>query len=704
MHHVRVGVVACLVIATCLAPAGAGAQTTVQRTIQDCDGDNLLEFAPGEPHILFGSPFPPPGEGCRSRDEDSDRRGGHGGHGDDDDDDDDEGHGRKSSLLNFLQLTDFQMVDEESPGRVEFVDGSQRAPGLQPFSAAYRPQETLTTQVTESMVRQVRGAVSPVTGTKPSLTILTGDNADSQQFNETRWFVDILDGRRKIDPNSGVPTAACGATSGTRYDGVRDSGTMGAPDDGYYEPDASGGPSDDGDGYSPDRARNAAETGGRDVTVRDFPGLLERANEPFDAAGLGMPWYSAFGNHDALVQGNSPNAYLGPFGPSATETFDPVFHALVTGCIKVKQPSSAAIEEIRELYDEIGQTPTPDQIALVLARAQRVIAEGDGGTVVPPDPRRCYVAKDDNADGAGLAPGPCSSGSWIHQHFLTSGTPTGHGFAPSDPAHCVKYGDEAAACRKASEHVGDATLGRPDSAVLAHDGYYAFVPRRGFRFVVLDTVTDECGTVFCSEGSVDDTQFNWLAGQIAAAEAAGQYVLVFSHHTLRTTRFPADATEQPQHNGERVDRRGGQPQPPSAVKTLEELFCEHPTVIAHVAGHEHENYVERHGCAADLPSTAGTNPVFWHISTAAHIDWPQQSRMIELVKARGRLALVLTVLDHAGSPNPGSGAAGGGPPRLASIARELSYNDYQGSRAARGERQDRNVILPLDRPAPPNNP
>src|SRR3712207_9061809 len=86
------------------------------------------------------------------------------------------------------------MVDEESPGRVEFLDGSQRIPFASPFSAAYRPMETLTTQITEAMVRQARNTVSPVTGATLDLAILTGDNADSQQYNETRWFVDILDG------------------------------------------------------------------------------------------------------------------------------------------------------------------------------------------------------------------------------------------------------------------------------------------------------------------------------------------------------------------------------------------------------------------------------------------------------------------------------------------------------------------------------
>jgi 3',5'-cyclic AMP phosphodiesterase CpdA len=725
MGRTRVGLVSCLVVLGCLAPpAHAAPTTTVQRTIQDCDGDNLLEYTFGEEHVPFGSPFDD--EGCT--------RGAREG--------EELQLPNPASILNFLQLSDFQTVDEESPGRVEFLDGTQRAPGLQPFSAAYRPQEALSTQVVESMVRQARNTTSPVTGERLDLTILTGDNADSQQYNETRWFIDMLDGTtgdgnpdpemetpgtspgadRKLDPNSGIPTPGCEATPGSIYDGVRDDGQPG-PDDGYYEPDSSAAPRDDGDGYSPNRARNQAEVG-RDVTVRDFPGLLERANEPFESVGLGMPWYTAFGNHDALVQGNDPGAYVGPLSASG-EVFNPVFHAIVTGCVKVKQPSpdvagtiaglTGKVAELRE--DGVGSLDEQEQIdrltSEALGAAMGALTDSASTTVlVPPDPRRCYVAKDDNAVGvpAGLAPGPCSTGSWIHQHFRTTGTPVGHGLAPSDPADCAKYGPDEAACRQASSQVGPG-LGRPPQAVANHDGYYSFVPKPGLRFVVLDTITDECGALVCSEGSVDDTQFQWLRDQIEQAASAGQYVTVFSHHTLRTTRFPStDPSEQPEHFGERVDRRGGgshqggQPIPPSPGQTLEELYCEHPNVIAHVSGHEHENYVDRHDCARDDPPTPGSNPVFWHISTAAHIDFPQQARMIELVDDHGEMKLVLTMLDHEGAANPGSGNAPLEPPRHASIARELAYNDYQGSRGAKGGRQDRNVILDTERPPPPSSP
>jgi hypothetical protein len=84
------------VVVAVAAPATSVPVTTLVRTIQDVDGDNRLEFAPGEDYSVIGADqdFRPP----------------------------------RASIINFLQLSDFQMVDEESPARVEFLDQSQRGP------------------------------------------------------------------------------------------------------------------------------------------------------------------------------------------------------------------------------------------------------------------------------------------------------------------------------------------------------------------------------------------------------------------------------------------------------------------------------------------------------------------------------------------------------------------------------------------------
>nr|MBA2599949.1 hypothetical protein [Actinomycetota bacterium] len=637
MHRRIVAIVIAVLLGlTTLGTAVAAPPTTLVRTIADRDGDFRLEYAAGDDYEVLGDApegFIPPHDG---------------------------------SILNFLQMSDFQMIDEESPGRVEFLDRT-----LPQFSSAYRPQDSLTTQITEAMVRQVRNTRSPITQEELDLTILTGDNADSQQFNETRWFIDILDGGQTVDPNSGVEGTCLDTPDDSIYDGVRGGGKP----FGYYEPDGSG-PEDDGNGYSP----NPGENGGYG-SVRDFPGLLEAANTPFQTIGLDMPWYSAFGNHDALIQGNSPDAYAGPGGAAGEgiEIARQEFQGIATGCAKFFIPPSFF--------------PTnPGELGAFLTNPGAYLASHPSfAAPVPLDLRRCYLSKDEHTGPP--PPGPCAGSSWIGEHFETTGTPVGHGFA-----------------------------NRPPPAVTNHDGYYSFTPATGVRFVVLDTVTDECGPVpVCSEGSVDNTQFEWLRSEILDADAEGQYVMVFSHHTLKTIRLPnPDPSEQPVHYGQRVDPENpANPQNPSGAETLEDLYCDNSNVLAHIAGHEHENYTIHYDCDGDdvgtlpdgSPVTSAAGPGdFWHVSTAAHADWPQQARMIELIdNGDASMTLALTLIDHAGPPNPGNapapldgrGAVGEQVLKLASIGRELAYNDFQGSRGARGDKEsDRNVLIYIDRPYP----
>src|SRR3954454_2071985 len=121
---------ALLVALALAAPAYAAPTTSVQRTILDCDGDNLLEPAFGEPHTVFpGSAQDHGQDPCQQRLTGESLN-----------------LPPSASIVHFLQLSDFQTMDEESPARLDSLDATQRAPFLQPFSAAYRPQEALNTQ------------------------------------------------------------------------------------------------------------------------------------------------------------------------------------------------------------------------------------------------------------------------------------------------------------------------------------------------------------------------------------------------------------------------------------------------------------------------------------------------------------------------------------------------------------------------------
>ena len=99
---------------------------------------------------------------------------------------------RRRSLVYFGQLTDFQVSDEESPARVEFVDATANPPFPTVFSAAWRPQEALVAHGVDLAIRNMNRFVdaSPVaqgdgSRARMGFALMTGDLADSQQLNET---------------------------------------------------------------------------------------------------------------------------------------------------------------------------------------------------------------------------------------------------------------------------------------------------------------------------------------------------------------------------------------------------------------------------------------------------------------------------------------------------------------------------------------
>ena len=218
---------------------------------------------------------------------------------------------RRLPVIAFVHYTDTHMLDAQSPARVEFLDRYPPA-----FSAAFRPQETLTTQITDAMVRTTNAiARGPVSGRALEFTMCTGDNIDNAQFNEQRWFIDLLDGRA-VRPDSGDPA---------KYEGIQDQESS-TYDIHYWHPD----------GTPPGKVDDNPRTLFGYPVV---PGLLEAARRPFVAAGLDMPWFAAFGNHDPLLQGN-----VGP---------NPAFTAIAVGGTKVVSlPGNVSPDDVANSFQQ----------------------------------------------------------------------------------------------------------------------------------------------------------------------------------------------------------------------------------------------------------------------------------------------------------------------------------------------------------------
>jgi metallophosphoesterase (TIGR03767 family) len=227
---------------------------------------------------------------------------------------------------------------------------------------------------------------------------------------------------------------------------------------------------------------------------------------------------------------------------------------------------------------------------------------------------------------------------WISEHFTTHGTPVGHGFSSQN--------------------------------VESDTAYYTFDPAPGIHCIVLDTVSPGGGP----NGNLDQKQFNWLQADLLTHPFA--ITLVFAHHSIGTMDNPT--------------RRPAEPRTPRLGADLEQLFWAHPNVVAFVNGHTHVNTVIPH------PNAAAPGTGFWEINTAAHVDWPQQSRLIEVFdNADGTISIFGTMVDHIATPGETSLT----PMGMATISRELAFNDPQWGHAINtGTPSDRNVELIVARP------
>jgi hypothetical protein len=109
-------------------------------------------------------------------------------------------------LLTFFAMSDIHITDKESPAQPIYPGWSAlfgpTSAGL--FVSSYSPIILSTTQVLDAAIQTINALHQK---TPFDFGISLGDDINNNQYNELRWFIDVLDGK-VITPSSGAHAGA----------------------------------------------------------------------------------------------------------------------------------------------------------------------------------------------------------------------------------------------------------------------------------------------------------------------------------------------------------------------------------------------------------------------------------------------------------------------------------------------------------------
>jgi metallophosphoesterase (TIGR03767 family) len=235
----------------------------------------------------------------------------------------------------------------------------------------------------------------------------------------------------------------------------------------------------------------------------------------------------------------------------------------------------------------------------------------------------------------------------------------------ADPARAFAHPGDYAAAHLECGHDHGFTA----ENVANQTAYWSRNLNENVMLVALDTVNRHGGW----HGCIDRVQLAWLRQTL---EQADRYVIIMSHHPIETLV-----------NGYTVlDAE------PALAAEVVELLLKFPKVVLWLAGHTHRHQVSHVG------ESAGHG--FWHVRTSSLIDWPQQSRVVELLETDDGLVIATYVYDHLGMRAPDIHDLSENT-TLAGLSRWLAANNWQRQEgehildALEGQPTDRNIILNL---------
>ena len=109
---------------------------------------------------------------------------------------------KKTKLLSFFTISDIHITDKESPNQLIYLQ--RRHPTLPVGAALHSGIMPYTTHVLDAAVQTVNALhkQNPI-----DFGLSLGDACNSTQYNELRWFIDVMDGK-VITPSSGAHLGA----------------------------------------------------------------------------------------------------------------------------------------------------------------------------------------------------------------------------------------------------------------------------------------------------------------------------------------------------------------------------------------------------------------------------------------------------------------------------------------------------------------
>ena len=298
-------------------------------------------------------------------------------------------------------------------------------------------------------------------------------------------------------------------------------------------------------------------------------------NAPFWAMGLGLeiPWYAILGNHDCLALGtfaidqDSPN-------PEDWYAPLPLPVPLWSGYHDLNPPRNYMLptdSQSPAILPDFASAPPEDLIPVPFD----YLSQG----AISPDPQRHYISKE----------------IFMREMLQSQSNPSGHGFEPEN----LETG-----------HTWYTVRPHPDIPV---------------RLVMLDTAATRPQPGFPSHnGVMSRMQFdNFLKPTFERAQAAGEHLLLFTHHPSGDFELPS--TESEVSTGE---FRG--------------YLAKQPNFIAHICGHTHQE---------EVIEVNGPYP-YQEIIAGSLLDLPQRARLFDLFydEVAQDVELVVTKLSHMELP------------------------------------------------------